>query len=425
MTDDKSNSLIEDGNPHRPGSARAALAARDFRFIWIGSFLSNIGTWMQNVVLPAYIYHRTGSASLVGLLIFAQLGPLLLLSIPAGVFADRFDRRSWLISMQTTQLLFSCALAVLALGTPAFWMLFIAALGVGVGNALNAPAWSALLPSMVRKEDIGGAISLNSTAINGSRVIGPIIVAVLSQWGATTAEFFFINAATYLFVIYALLSVKFPTIAADPTKGWRRFTRGLQIARERAVVRRLLLTLASFSLLSLPYVGLFPAVARLNFGIDESGTTYKWLYATWGLGAALGGLAIGTVCVRFDKRTLIRYGFAGFAASMMCFALSRSPLPAFIFGFALGFAYFFTTTSMMTVVQGRLEPEVRGRVMALWFMAFGGTVPLGNMLFAPIIDAHGAQWLLVMSALWAAVLAWWCNIAALDAHAELQTETHG
>lgn len=415
MTDDKSNSLVDDGNPHRPGSARAALAARDFRYIWIGSFLSNIGTWMQNVVLPAYIYHRTGRASLVGLLIFAQLGPLLLLSIPAGVLADRFDRRRWLISMQVTQLFCSCALATLALGTPAIWMLFVAALGVGIGNALNAPAWSAILPSMVRPEDIGGAISLNSTAINGSRVIGPIIVAVLSQWGATTAEFFFINAATYLFVIYALLSIKFPIIGTDPTKGWRRFTRGIQIARERAVVRRLILTLASFSLLSLPYVGLFPAVARLNFGIDESGTTYKWLYATWGLGAALGGLAIGTVCVRFDKRTLIRWGFAGFAVSMMCFALSRSPMPAFFFGFALGFAYFFTTTSMMTVVQSRLEAEVRGRVMALWFMAFGGTVPLGNMLFGPIIDRHGSQWLLVMGSLWAAVLAWWCNIAALDA----------
>lgn len=369
---------------------------------------------MQNVVLPAYIYHRTGRASLVALLIFAQLGPLLVLSIPAGVFADRFNRRNWLISMQTVQLLFSGALAVLALGTPALWTLFLAALGVGVGNALNAPAWSAVLPLMVRHEDIGGAISLNSTAINGSRVIGPIIVAVFSQWGVTTAQFFFLNSATYLFIIAALLSVHIPAITADPTQGWRRFTRGIQIARERIVVRRLLLTLATFSLFSLPYVGLFPAVARLNFGIDESGVLYKWLYATWGLGACLGGLAIGTIFVRFDKRSMIRYGFAGFAVSMFAFALSRSPLPAFIFGFMLGFAYFFTTTSMMTVVQSRLEPEIRGRIMALWLMAFGGTVPLGNLLFGPLIDAHGSQWILFMGAIWAGFLAWWCNIEALD-----------
>lgn len=370
---------------------------------------------MQNVVLPAYIYHRTGRASLVALVVFAQLGPLLILSIPAGVFADRYDRRSWLISMQSTQLLFSAALAVLALGTPSVWMLFCAALGVGVGNALNAPAWAAVLPSLVRQEDLAGAISLNSTIINGSRVIGPIIVAVLSQWGVSTAQFFFMNAATYLFIIAALLSVHIPTVTADPTRGWRRFTRGIEIVRQRIVLRRLLLTLASFSLLSLPYVGLFPAVARLNFGIDESGVLYKWLYATWGLGACLGGLAIGTVCVRFDKRILIRYGFVGIAMSMFAFALSRSALPAFIFGFILGFSYFFTTTSMMTVLQSRLEPEIRGRVLALWFMAFGGTVPLGNLLFGPLIDAFGSQWLLIMGAVWAGILAWWCDINALDA----------
>ncbi len=370
---------------------------------------------MQNVVLPAYIYHRTGRASLVALLVFAQLGPLLVLSIPAGVFADRYDRRAWLISMQSTQLLFSGLLAVLALGTPSVWMLFCAALGVGVGNALNAPAWAAVLPSLVRQEDLAGAISLNSTVINGSRVIGPIIVAVLSQWGVSTAEFFFINAATYLFIIAALLSVHIPAVVADPTQGWRRFTRGIEIVRQRIVLRRLLLTLTSFSLLSLPYVGLFPAIARLNFGIDESSILYKWLYATWGLGACLGGLAIGTVCTRFDKRALIRFGFVGIATSMFAFALARSPLPAFIFGFILGFSYFFTTTSMMTVMQSRLRPEIRGRIMALWFMAFGGTVPLGNLLFGPLIDAHGSQWLLIVGALWAGFLAWWCNIGALDA----------
>ena len=411
MTD---TSTPSNDNPHKAGTVRAALASRDFRLVWYGAFASNIGTWMQNVVLPAYIYHRTGKASLVGLLIFAQLGPLLFLSIPAGVLADKFERRKWLISMQIVQLIFSCALAVLALGTPAVWMLFLAALGVGIGNAMNAPAWSAMLPSLVRPEDLSGALALNSTVINGSRVIGPIIVAVFSQWGATTAQFFFINAATYLFVIVALLSVNIPTFVPDPTKGWRRFTRGLAIARHRPTVRRLLITLATFSLLSLPYVGLFPAVARLNFGIAEDSSTYKWLYATWGFGAALGGLAIGTTFAQSDKRRLIQYGFAGFAVSMLCFALSRSPLPAFIFGFFLGFAYFFATTAMVTVIQSRLEPEVRGRVMALWFMAFGGTVPLGNLLFGPLIDRHGSQWLLLLGSAWALFLARWCDIKSLD-----------
>ena len=101
---------------HRPGTARAALSYRDFRLIWIGLFLSNIGTWMQNFTLPAYIEHRTESAALVGLLVFTQLGPLLLLSIPAGVLADRLPRRPFLIGMQLVQMVFSVALAGLVAG---------------------------------------------------------------------------------------------------------------------------------------------------------------------------------------------------------------------------------------------------------------------------------------------------------------------
>ena len=408
---------------HKPqrGSARAALGVRDFRLVWFGSLGSYIGTWMQNVVLPAYVYHRTGKASVVGLLIFAQLGPLLFLSIPAGVIADRFNRKKWLVSMQVVQLSFSVALATLALGTPPIWALFAAAFGVGIGNALNSPAWSATLPSLVDPQHLSGAIALNTTIINGSRVVGPIIVAVFSQWGVTTAQFFYINATTYLFVIFALLNVDIPSFVPDPTQGWRRFTAGLSIARERPVVRRLIVSLVIFSLFSLPYVGLFPAIARLTFKIDESGATYKWLYATWGFGACLGGLAVGTVFSHIDMRRVIQWGFAGFSITMFFFALSQSPLPAFISGFFLGFAYIVTTTSMLTVVQMRLEPEVRGRVLALWFMAFGGLIPFGNMIFGPLIDRYGSRGMLMFGSATALFLAWRCDITALDNKQSLLT----
>lgn len=406
---------MTDPSGPRPGTARAALQSRPFRLMFTGSFMSNVGTWMQNVVLPAYIYNRTERASLVGLLIFAQLGPLLVLSIPAGVIADKFDRRRWLITTQCVQLFFSFMLFPLAANDAAIWLLFLMQLGVGIGNALNAPAWSAALPTLVPPENLSGAIALNSTVINGSRVIGPIIVAILSAWGVTSAQFFLLNALTYLFVIIALLRVRLPylaPVAGEP--GWRQFTTGLKIAKSRPVISRLLLSLATFSFLSLPYVGLFPAVARLNFGIDETGATYKWLYATWGLGAALGGLAIGTVLVDVDKRTLVRRGFAAFSVFLALFAVMRSPAPAFAVGFFLGIAYFGTTTSMMTIIQSRLAPNERGRVMALWFMAFGGTVPLGNLVFGPVIDAVGARWVLLGGAVWAAFLSWWCNIERLD-----------
>jgi MFS family permease len=383
--------------------------------MWIASFASNIGTWMQNVVLPAYVYERTGKASIVGLLVFAQLGPLLLLSIPAGVIADRFDRRRWLIAMQIVQMLFSIALFPLAANDAPIWSMFVVALGVGIGNALNAPAWSAMLPTLVSKADLSGSISLNSTMINGSRVIGPIIVAVLAPFGVTTSQFFLFNAATYFFVVFALLSLRLgPPPKVHHEKGWRQFTAGVRLAKGQPVASRLLISLTTFSFLSLPYVGLFAAVAELNFGIAGKTSTYKWLYATWGLGACLGGLAIGTVFVGWDKRRLIRLGFAAFAVCLAAFAIASEPIGAFISGFFLGFAYFGTTTSMMTVMQSRLADHERGRVMSLWFMAFGGTVPLGNLVFGPIIDAVGARWVLLAGAVWALWLSYWCDIRAID-----------
>ena len=414
----------DDGQPddvqhtHTPGSARAALAYPRFRRMWAASFSSNIGTWMQNVVLPVYVLDRTGRASVVGLMVFAQLGPLLFLSIPAGVIADRFDRRRWLVGMQLVQLAFSALLAPLAATDAPIWSIFLVSLGVGIGNALNAPAWSAMLPTLVSRRDLPGSVSLNSTMINGSRVVGPIIVAVLRSAGVSIAQIFLINAATYLFVVVALLRTPVrhtPSGSHEPMR--RQLTAGVRLARANRPVGRLLLTLFSFSLLSLPYVGLFAAVVRLNFGIEKGSTTYEWLYATWGLGAAMGGLAIGTIFVGRDVRQLIRAGFLAFGIFLAGFALVREPIGAFITGAFLGFAYFGTTTSMNTVVQSRVADNERGRVMSLWFMAFGGTVPLGNMLFGPVIDAIGARWVLLGGAAWAVFLAWWCDIARLDAEA--------
>lgn len=406
----------------RPGSVRSAMSHDGFRRIFIASFGSNIGTWIQNVVLPIYIYNRTGRASLVALLIFAQMGPLLLLAIPAGVIADTIDRRKWLTSMQLVMLVFSVVLAALARVDAPLWAIFLAQLGVGIGGALNMPAWSALLPSLVPPADLPGAMSLNSTLINGSRVIGPILVAAFAPLGAQAWHFFAFNALTYLLVVWALQSVAVPAFRRDDTRGWQRFTFAFRVARDRPVVRRLILTLSLYSLISLPYIGLFPAVAELTFGIDDSTATYKWLYATWALGAALGGLALGTLFVGRDPRVMIRWGFAANAVAMLGFAASRSALPAFVAGFFLGVSYFFTTTAMGTVLQGRLAAHERGRTMALWFMAFGGTVPIGNLIFGPLVDAYGTRWLLFVGAGWAVVLAWWCDIRAIDDRTDMSNE---
>jgi MFS family permease len=400
--------------PPVPGSARSALRNRDFRVMWTSSFTSSIGVWMQQVVLPAYIYSRTRSASTVAIFTFAQLGPLLLLSIPAGVMADKFERRKWLVFAQVIQMTGSVCLGIFSSMDAAIPVLFAAQLVVGIGNSLNAPAFSAVLPSLVPPEDLGGSISLSSVSVNGSRVMGPIIAALLMNSGVTTSQIFFINSCTYLIVMSAVLRITLPAAARSPEKGLRSLTLGLRVARERPVIGRVLLTMFSFSLLSLPFVGLFPAVADLAFGIEPRTPLYKWLYATWGLGAMFGALAVGTVLATEDKRTTARRGFLLFAVALTLFASSPNVPLAFVTGFLLGTTYFSTTTALMTVLQSRLELQVRARVLSLWFMAFGGTIPIGNIIFGPVMDSVGARPVLYLGAAWAVFLSWWCNIQKLD-----------
>jgi len=412
---------------HRPGTARAALSYRDFRLIWIGLFLSNIGTWMQNFTLPAYIEHRTESAALVGLLVFTQLGPLLLLSIPAGVLADRVPRRPFLIGMQLVQMAFSVALAGLVAGDFALWTLFAVSLVIGIANALNTPAFQASVPLLVHRSDLAGAVSLNSVMINGSRVIGPALAALLAVLGATTPQLFLVNAVTYLFLVGALLLVTVPDVRGNhPERGWRRLLSGINIARHRKVLARVLGTMAVFSVVCLPFVGLFPSVARRNFDMDVDGIGYKLLYTTWGIGACLGALAVGTVLASFDRRRIVVIGMLLFSGSLAAFALVRMPAPAFPIAFVLGFAYFLTATALITIFQENLADTERAVTMPLWFMAFGGSVPIGNLIFGPIMDAIGARWVLLLGAVIAVGLARWSDLRRLPASAYLpHSVAHG
>jgi MFS family permease len=382
--------------------------------------LSNIGTWMQNLALPAYIDDRTGSAKIVSLLVFAQLGPLLLLAIPGGIIAGRYNLQRYLLAMQWVQLVFSLVLAAIVSVDGPIWALFLAQTAIGVGNALNAPAFQASVPMLVDRRDLAGAISLNSTQLNGSRVVGPAIAALLAIWGVSTSQIFVINAATYLFLIISLFMVQIPDIRSAPTEtGWRRALSGVNIANSRRVLSRLLLSMTAFSLFCLIYVGLFSSVARLNFGISPVGSTYRWLYAVWGFGALCGALATGTFLSHIHRPIIIRRGFVGFAIALAIFASIHSVAWAFPVGFVLGLFYFMTANAMVTVFQQNLRDNERVTVMPLWFMSFGGTVTIGGLLAGPIIDAIGARWVLFFGALFALFLAWWCDLDRLPKNAFL------
>jgi MFS family permease len=398
--------------PARSGTARAALSHRTFRIVFLGAFASNVGTWMQNVVLGAYAYDLTHSATFVGIIIFAQLGPTLVLPMVGGLLADKVDRRRFLILLSLEQLVFSLGVAlVVSSPHPSHVLLVLMVLAVGCGSAMFGPAYSAILPGLVGKADLPGAISLNSAQMNASRVIGPVIGGVLYSL-IGPAWVFVGNAATYLFVVAALLMVTLPAVpqTAEGSR-WRQLTAGIRVAHQDPVVGRCLVTVFVFSLLALAFIGQMPVVAAHNLGINLSTSPdYGILYACFGFGALVGAISIGTVFARTSKPMLVRVCLVGYALTLCAFALERGPLPAYINVAVTGAFYFAFITALNTTLQARLTENVRGRVMALWMMGFGGTVGVGNLLVGPVVEAVGITNVLLFGAFVALVLAWYADV---------------
>jgi MFS family permease len=399
--------------PARRGTARAALSHRTFRIVFLGAFASNIGTWMQNVVLGAYAYDLTHSSTFVGVIIFAQLGPTLVLPLVGGWLADRVDRKRFLILLALEQLVFSLAVALVVTSpNPSHVLLVLMVLFVGCGSAMFGPAYAAILPGLVGKEDLSGAISLNSAQMNASRVIGPVIGGVLYTL-IGPAWVFALNAVTYLFVVVALLMVALPAVPHAPraSSRWRELTAGITVARQDRVVGRCLLTVFLFSLLALAFIGQMPVVAAHNLGVNLSKSPdYGILYACFGVGALSGAISIGTVFAETSKPLLVRLCLLGYSFSLVAFALERNTVPAYVNVAVLGAFYFAFITALNTTLQARLAENVRGRVMALWMMGFGGTVGIGNLLVGPVVEAVGITNVLLFGAGVALVLAWYADV---------------
>jgi MFS family permease len=337
---------------------------------------------------------------------------LLLLSLVGGVLADIFDRRKLLIVVAIEQGLLSLALAaVVAVDDPNKAAIVLIVLGIGAGQAVYGPTYSALLPALVGRRDLAGAISLNSAQMNGSRVIGPVIGSALDH-AVGASWVFVVNAVTYLFVIGSMLIVRLPPPTTDSgaERGFGRLVSGFRIARHNPAIGRCLTMIGLFSLLCLPFVGQMPVVAAENLGIDPRSSAYGTLYTFFGLGAMLGALSIGTVFSGYSKPRLVRTSLLAFAGFLTLFALLRDPLPGYGAVLLVGLAYFAFITSLSTVLQQRLDDRNRGRVMALWIMGFGGTVPIGNLIAGPIIERTSVTAVLLVSATVAVALAWYGDL---------------
>jgi MFS family permease len=410
------DAVVDGDRPLGRGTAVSALRHRTFRVVFLGAFASNIGTWMQNVVLGAYAFDITRSSTFVGVIIFAQLGPALLLAMVGGLIADKVDRKRFLIVLSIEQLIFSLALAwVVRSPSPSHVVLVIMVVMVGVGSAMFGPAYSAILPGLVGRADLPGAIALNSAQMNASRVIGPVIGGVAYHY-VGPAWVFAGNAVTYLFVVAALMAVTLPVLpqATRHASRWRELTAGISTARQDRVVGRCLVTVFVFSLLALAFIGQMPVVAAHNLGINPTSASYGLLYACFGTGALIGAISIGTVFAHTSKARIVRVCLLCYSVALTVFALLRSSLPAFFVVAVVGAFYFAFITALNTALQTRLGDAVRGRVMALWIMGFGGTVALGNLIIGPVVSTVGITDVLLFGAGVALLLAWYADVRVKD-----------
>jgi MFS family permease len=407
--------------PLTPGTASSAWSYLHFRRIFLGNFASGIGTWMQNVVIGPYALALTktatnprGSASFVGTIAIAQFGPVLTLAVVGGVLANRLPRRKIMLSAQALQFLCAVGLAIMAVTHPSKLGLFLGVLGGGIAQALSGPSFQAVIPELVPREELPGVIALNSTQLNGARVIGPILMVLLAPIGVRAdtahgmAAAFIINALTFGFSAFAIATIPIapvPKRTQGDAQGWRQMLVGIRVAKHNAIAGRMLLMMFGMSAVCLPYIGQFATVSERAFHIKSRSGTYTLMYATWALGAMLGGLSMATVLAKFDKRVMIRWMFVGFAVALGAFSQVRSAPFAFPVALILGFFYFGTTTAMLTVLQQHVSSRDRAPIMALWFMAFGGTIPIGAKLGGYGMDHWSTRGTLVIGALFAFMLA--------------------
>lgn len=389
-----------------------AFHSRDFRLFFAGQLISLIGTWMQHIAMVWLAYRLTDSTAMLGLLGFASQIPILLFSIPAGVWIDRLDRRRLLMATQSLALGQAVLLSLLTLGgqvTPAW--LFALAFLLGSINALDLPVRQAFVAELMRdKSHLPNAIGLNSFLMNGARFVGPTLAGIVVAT-AGEAVCFLLNAASYLAVLLALLAIRTRSqIAAARASPARALFDGLRYAFSHARIRSTLALVAGFSFFVTPYLTMMPVYARDLFAGDAR--TYGLLVGSAGYGslcAALflawrGGRQRGDGLDRLVGRAALIGGSA-----LAAFALAPAPAVAYPLLVLLGFAVVITVAGSNTLIQLEVAENYRGRVMSVFSTAFLGIGPLGSLAVGSLAEVIDLRGILFFCGLLAVVIALHCR----------------
>lgn len=366
------------------------------------------GQWIQNVVLAAYAYDISGSAVVVGLVVFAQLGPLLFFGTFSGAIADIVNRRTLLrVAVGAQSVAASLVALASAFESASLVWLVLPVIACGMAQTLFLSSYTSLMPALVPHTDLRRVLSLNAAILSTARILGPAAGALLYAVYGQVVPLALV-AVLYAIVVAATLGI--PRLRGPehrPKISLSTLFAGFAIARSDVEIRRILVTISAFSLVCLPFLNQMPVVAEEILAVGTTDFRYSLLFIAIGAGSILGGVLLGTVLLNVSMAALSRWLMYLFAGLMVVLAINRSlPLGIGLL-VLLGFTYFGVITALITRLQLHLDEAVRGRVMALWFMGFGGLLPVGAALAGPVIDLTSVSVLLVIGAVAAVPLGWY------------------
>ncbi len=375
-------------------SAVAPLRYGSFRTLWVANVLSSVGSFIQSVAASWLMFELTASNTWVGFMVASTTLPLLFLALAAGAAADMFDRTKVMFvahGIMGTSALVMAILTSLDLITPA--VLLGLGLILGVGVALNLPTWQALLPDLVPREMIASAVALQSAAFNVARAVGPAIGGVLVV-AIGPAAGFGINALTYGFVIVALIVVA-RTLAPAQRQGGTLGSAiglGVRFARFTPVFARLLALVSLFAITSSVVQSVLPGHTE-TLGGDAG--TLGFLLGAMGVGALIGAFFRQQFLNRFRKRapmlTITLFGLSGIGVGLA----TTIPMAGLFMVFAGAF-WVLTLTNLNATAQMMAPAWIRGRVMSLYSLAFGGILPVGSIIAGIVADAVGTGMAMVI-----------------------------
>ena len=375
----------------RPKSASGRTAFglmtdRNFGPFFFANLASNSGTWFQNIAAVLLIYHLTGSSTLVGLVSALQFGFALVLSVWAGMWADHYDRKRLIISGQSLGLFAALALAYLSLRGIAVWQILGLVALAGIGHAVTSPALQASITQLVPPADVGQAVALNSVTYNLARAVGPALGAIVYvRFGPAVS--FTVNAFSYLGLIVVLALIHLSAIHRDGTED-RSILAGFRYVRRSPALIGCLVGVGALGFAMDPVNTLTPAMVDL-FGREEQLVGY--MVGLFGAGAVVAAIFVRRLRSRSTRGQTGTRALIVLGGMMGLYAVSPTPEVAFVALFLGGSAFLLGVSDFTAVMHELLDDGIRGRVMALWGMAFLGVRPIAAIAHGGIGDLLGPR----------------------------------